>query len=259
MKSGIKVLSIASGLIILIGILILVMGFAFGGTLESDRTEKTTIEAEGTFTKIDIKASSANIIIKKSDTDKTYAICDSSKKISYELKAESGTLCLKEIDNRKWYDHIGFFFGWRDAVLYLPEENYASLSIDISSGNIKCEDEIFSFAEAELMSTSGSIKYSAKAERLSANVSSGSIYIEKLNAQSIRLNAVSGSINFTRCDGKEITMECTSGSIKGSLLTGKIFDIKTSSGSSSYPDMTIGGGTFKATTSSGNVKITVEE
>ncbi len=236
MKTGIKVLGAVCGLFIIIGIILVVMGLAFGGGINDDPTEEVTLPAEGEFDKISVDISSANVIIKRSTDDKSYAVCDSSDKLKYELNVEGGVLSLTEIDNRKWYDHIGIFFRSRDAVIYLAGDSYDALTIKVSSGNIYFDEDIV-FTDAEM------------------NTSSGNIRITGLFAESLEVKASSGNISLSKCSvNKSIQIDLSSGNVKLSEIIAASINAETSSGNIGIYDSTLTE-IMQIKISSGNIKI----
>ena len=66
-----------------------------------------------------------------------------------------------------------------------------------------------------------------------------------------------GDVNFDGCDAGEIYIKTDTGNVKGSLLSEKVFIVKTNTGNVKVPE-TVTGGKCKITTSTGDVKITVD-
>ena len=88
---------------------------------------------------------------------------------------------------------------------------------------------------------------------------SGGIYLENVVCQeSCTVTNVSGSIELAGCDAMSFDLKTTSGGIRASLLSAKTFDCHTTSGSVHVPKDG-NGGTFRAKTVSGSIRVTVAE
>ncbi len=255
MKTGIKVLSIVCGILILIGIILSVMALIFGG-FGNEKTKVVTLTAGEEFTKISIETGMSDVVIEKSDTNETYAMCDESKKIKYELKIENGTLFLSEIDNRKWYDYIGIHFGDRKTTLFLKADSYESLNIKTLSGSIDFDEEI-SFKDANVNAMSGSVKIeSAAIDNLKASAMSGSVDIHRISAKSIEAEATSGGVYLTDLQIEDgISVTASSGGINIERAIVKSITASASSGNINLFDITASSA-LNLSAVSGNIKIT---
>ena len=88
---------------------------------------------------------------------------------------------------------------------------------------------------------------------------SGSIYLENVICkESCSIKNTSGSIELAYCDAMSFDVKNTSGSIRASLLSAKTFDCHSVSGGVSTPKDG-NGGTFRANSSSGSIRVTVVE
>lgn len=67
-----------------------------------------------------------------------------------------------------------------------------------------------------------------------------------------------GDITFDKCDAAEIYVETSTGDVTGTLLSEKIFITKTSTGKINVPE-SLTGGKCKITTSTGDIKIYIEQ
>lgn len=136
--------------------------------------------------------------------------------------------------------------------------NCASLSMNATSGSIGGS----TLRIGEMLSvstTSGSIRLTdCTAAVLSARNTSGSIKLTDVLCDEADIHNVSGSITLLRCDGERLLLESTSGSISGTLRTEKVFSAKSTSGSVHVPD-TASGGVCEARTTSGSIRLDVEQ
>ena len=202
-------------------------------------------------------------------------------------------------DARKWYEYIGILKAFQDpsVILYLPKQTYESLSVHTTSGSIKVQTG-FVLSNASLQNTSGSILCNSRVEgdlnvkntsgsiHISGGVGgnlevrnvSGSIKIKDATPESVTIKNTSGgidlinvvcagtcevengssSIELERCDAASFDLKTVSGGIKASILSGKVFDCHSTSGGVHLPENSEGG-TFKARTTSGGIRITIVE
>ncbi len=78
-----------------------------------------------------------------------------------------------------------------------------------------------------------------------------------LAGESISVKTTTGDVELEKIDAAEIVIETDTGDVKGSLLTGKTFETDTDTGKVRVPDDEAGG-TCKITTSTGDIRITIE-
>lgn len=95
--------------------------------------------------------------------------------------------------------------------------------------------------------------------RATVKSTSGSIdLINVVCRESCTVANTRGSIELEGCDAASFDLRTVSGSIKGSILSGKVFDCHSTRGSLHVPENG-DGGTFKARTTSGGIRITIVE
>lgn len=153
--------------------------------------------------------------------------------------------------------------------------NFESARLESVSGSIEMYSDVKDELRAE--STSGRVTVeNASPERLTAKNKSGSVSLSRIRSEDIdastvsgrielcnviassHLNAesVSGSVELDRCDADRIRIESTSGSVKGTLLSDKIFTARSASGSVDVP-RSASGGECEISTTSGSIKIEI--
>lgn len=213
---------------------------------------QNTYELTDDFSDISISENESHIRFLPAEDGVCKVVCEENEKIFYLIEVVAGTLYIESVDNRDWLDHIGIFFDSRELIVYLPKSEYDSLAIENISGSTTVP-EGFSFAEVDIESTSGSIKFFAESSEvldlysvsgslkiencspktLEADSNSGSITISSVGeSTALRASSVSGSIKLTDCRFSEITANNTSGSVtlENTVASGHI-RIETVSGS----------------------------
>lgn len=301
MKSSTKALLITGSLLLLAGILMvavssLFLSFNVTGEYPFSFSQKEEY-LEDSFSDIFIKTTQFDVTIHPSAEDSPRIRYPNSKDFSVSLEIENNTLTLRETDHRIWYRRIfnlAYLSG--QVELYLPSDDYQSLSIRSASGDITIEKG-FSFDQLTLHAVSGSLDVTmvdadsvdcsttsgnitlrntkvteniklktvsgdieigtALCNSLSASATSGDIELIALQAEKLLdTKAVSGSIRLSGCDADDIALKTTSGSIRGTILSEKIFEAHSTSGSITLPPDGPGG-ICKVQTTSGNIHLEI--
>lgn len=237
-----------------------------------------TYTIDEAFTDIFVKGAECDILLRPSNDNKCSVICRDGDKISHSVAVKNNTLTIERTDNRKWYECIGIYWGRMEIIVYLPQTEYKTLEAASVSGSIDIPDN-FSFTEAKVGSTSGSVNFSAsvskslsaktvsgsiklgnvKCENVTSRSTSGSIKLSDVTASgSMDIETVSGGIRLAGCDAGSLRLKSVSGSITGSLLTPKTFSSNTVSGSINLP-ASAPGGRCEIKTTSGNIKLEIEK
>ena len=236
-----KSVIIASAFIIL-GLIIFVASMAVNGW---DFTKLSTVEAvknayviEESFTDIEINSDTTDVIILPSKDGKVTVICEEDKKLYHEAAVYDGILKIYETDTREWYDHIGIFFGSRRVTVYLPENEYGSVNINVLTGSVKISDTVFS-GDIKLKSSTGDVKLK--------NVISDGL---------MTVNGTTCDVKFENIDAKEIAITVSTGDVCGTILTDKVFTAKASTGDISVPASS-GNESCSIKTSTGDIEIEI--
>ena len=136
---------------------------------------------------------------------------------------------------------------------------YNSLCMDVTTGDIEiyginCTEDItldFSTGEIEMKNVT--------CKRFFAKGTTGDIEMENvIGSDLFSLETNTGDIELIGCDAAELNLKATTGDIYGSLLSEKIFITDTSTGKVDTPRGT-SGGICQITTTTGNIKMTVEK
>ena len=151
------------------------------------------------------------------------------------------------------------------------------IDMTVSTGNIKLQD--INTKNIKLKTSTGDIKVNNVnvEEDIKIDVSTGKINLDNVtgvnaNLESstgkmfltnvilsgnMNLKASTGDIKFDGSDAANITVKTSTGDVTGTILTGKVFTCNTSTGKVQVPD-SVAGGTFKAETSTGDIKIQIK-
>ncbi|MBQ8351581.1 MAG: DUF4097 family beta strand repeat protein [Clostridia bacterium] len=257
----------------------------------------TTHTVSESFLDIDIRTIEADIKLLPAEDGTCRVVCEETDKISHAVTVAGNTLTIRRHDSRKWYEKINLYFPTLSLTVYLPQEEYAALTLQSVSGDITISDAFY-FGNTAISSTSGNLTDHARtngnltASTVSGNITlsqhtgghlavsttSGEIHLRDMSASAVSVSttsgniamtdvvavgmlqaeSVSGEVYLTRVDGDRLTLSTVSGNITASLLSGKDFSYDTVSGHVSLPPDTAGAGACQLETTSGNIRITIE-
>lgn len=229
------------------------------------------------FSSISVNTDTANVTVLPSPDGACRVICVEREKEIHTVSVTDGTLNIQLTDTREWYDHISIFSRPTSITLYLPRSEYDSVCIKADTGDINVEDisvgtlnicvstgdvsakSVSSDGEVSVGVTTGDACLTdLTCKNLTSSGSTGNITLKSVRASdSISLKRSTGDVTFDGCDAAALTVKTSTGNVRGSLLTEKIFSVKTSTGKVSVPDGT-SGGTFDATTSTGDIIIEIK-
>ncbi len=247
-----KKIILTAAILLILGLAITAIALALGGSFDTVQYSEVTHEIDRDFDHIALSTSSANVIIKRSDSDKCYAVCSENDKITYTVTVDDGTLTVKENDSRRWWNLIQISFQSARVTLYLPKEAYTSLSVNTGAGGILCHEKELSFDRANLSSAGGAIDLSApiKSElvakassgriklvgstlnSITVFASSGGVVLEDMAATGLlKATTSSGGIRVKNCNAAELSVEVTSGGVALENVTAtELFTVVASSG-----------------------------
>ena len=283
---------VALGLVIFAGVMT-VYDYDFT-KLSTVTYETNTYEIGDAFDKIAIDVNTTEIKFAPSADERCRIDCFETDKVKYSATVQDSTLIIEKVDTRKWYDYIGIFLGKQTLTLYLPQDNYTSLSINTNTGDVVLPKD-FTFEEIEIDGDTADVQCLASVSKnIEIELSTGSIGVTELTAENIDFSTATGDINinnvnvngnveietdtgnislnkvvakgdfeiesstgnvkFEKSDAAQIFVKTSTGNVTGNLLSEKIFITDTSTGNVIVPK-TVSGGKCEITTSTGNIEI----
>ena len=287
---------LALGFIICVFISI-VTNFDFG-RFNSMSSEHNEYVFENDFDSVSVDVAVSKVTITKSDSKECRVECDEVSKMKHYVSVENGTLTIRFVDERKWYERIGVSFCKMQVIVYLPNDAYTDFTIKSNTGDVTVSDG-FSCRNITIKGNTSGIACNASAsETMDIDTDTGAVSVENVSAGAMNLkcstgkiqvnsakidkkadfktstgkiilvnvvaegelSAVSatGNIEFENCDAASIYMKSNTGNVKGSLLTPKVFITDTGTGSIKVPSSTEGG-RCEITTSTGNINVTISD
>jgi DUF4097 and DUF4098 domain-containing protein YvlB len=209
---------IASTLIVFGGLMFTLSSCASGWSFGGKREQKINTVTED-FHGIVIESDTADISILPSEDGSCKVVAYDIKKINYSVNVEDGILKIKLEDTRKWFEKI-FNMGSGSLTVYLPESEYASLSISEDTGAIKVSDS-FTFGKIDIdLSTGDTEIYADVTDALKISGSTGDIKVEDITCGSLSVAVSTGDVNLSgiNCSG-DVSVEVSTGDSKLSNVT----------------------------------------
>ncbi len=184
-------------------------------------TGATTIPADFTFNKADIKLSTGVLDLKaKVNTD-------------VNIEASTGSVKVEGITPKSLYVYMS-----TGSLSIKDVEVEGACTLRVSTGKVNVNN--------------------LKANTLTVNASTGKITLENtIIVDSINIKASTGDVKLIDSDAQTLTIETSTGDVEGTLLTAKIFDVRTDTGDVDVP-MSGVGGICKVTTDTGSITIRIK-
>ena len=242
MKVKLIITIVVAAALIFIGIAVAACGFAMSGfdikKLTTDPEVTNYVTPEQDFDSIIIDATTADLKILPSTDGQCKIDLVERENLYFMPSVENGILTINEIDDRKWYEYIGIGWGNMSITLYLPKEQYDSLTVELTTGRAQIDSGL-EFGKVDVKATTGSVKCEAKVtESLAIKCTTGLIYASGAKVDTIRLKASTGSIELCNSSCKGLEIEATTGSIKLSEVSGTgDFDIEATTGKINLSDV----------------------
>ena len=242
MKVKLIITIVVAAALIFIGIAVAACGFAMSGfdikKLTTDPEVTNYVTPEEDFDSIIINATTADLKILPSTDGQCKIDLVERKNLYFMPSVENGILTINEIDDRKWYEYIGIGWSNMSITLYLPKEQYDSLTVELTTGKAQIDSGL-EFGKVDVKATTGNVKCEAKVtESLEIKCTTGLIYASGAKVDTIRLKASTGSIELCNSSCKGLEIETTTGSIKLSEVSGTgDFDIEATTGKINLSDV----------------------
>jgi len=219
----------AAGLITFVGVM---MAFNWDFTkLSTMSYQINTHEISDTFQNISIKTNTADIVFNPSEDGKCKVVCHEMEKVTHTVSVEEGSLTIKRVDKRKWYDFVGINFRTPKITVYIPQRDYAALIIKESTGDITIP-KAFAFDAVDIDVSTGDVKLMSSVKGLGKiNTSTGDVRVESGFCGSLDLQTSTGKITVSnvKCDG-DITVVVSTGKVNLKDVTCKNLTSRGSTG-----------------------------
>jgi DUF4097 and DUF4098 domain-containing protein YvlB len=209
MSNAAKVWLIIAAVLVLIGLVITLVAMIAQdfkmGNFSTSKFETEVHNVTDEFSNILIDTSTADIIFAPSNDGKCRVECYEKENINHLVSVSDGTLTITENDTRKWYEHIEIFsFGSTTVTVYLPNEEYASLTVECSTGDVKIPSD-FSFENIDISADTTDVLCSASVSgKLKIKLSTGDAQLDCVGSPEeidVRVSTGDIRIDATSCSG----------------------------------------------------------
>ena len=221
----------------------------------SNNYETNSYEVKEEFSKINVDTDTANIAFVPSDDGMCRVVCYEKANESHSVEVQNGTLTVKVLDNRKWYDYINVGIDSPKITVYLPKTEYSSLVINEDTGDIEIAKD-FEFESIDVSLETGNVKcYASATETVKIVASTGDVYAEGISASSLDLKTSTGDITASgiTCDGN-VTIGVSTGKSYLSNIECKNLTSTGSTGDTSLTNV-VATGKISIKRSTGNVTL----
>ena len=143
----------------------------------------------------------------------TRIVCYEHPSVKHTVSVADGTLTIRAVDERKWYEHIGIFFDSPKITVYLPGGEYGNLHIKESTGEVEIRRD-FAWESVDITASTGDVAcYASASGSVSVKTSTGAIRMEGLSTGALDLSVSTGRVSVS-----DVTC---AGSIKIRVSTGR--------------------------------------
>lgn len=211
-----KILTLACFLI-LIGTMLFTLAACTGGgfaKIFGGNTVETVKTVDTKFENISIFTDTANIIFLPSEDETCKVVACDKTKVRYDATVENGTLILKSIDERNWFERAFNFFQNATLKVYLPESTYSALTIEEDTGDISIPAD-FSFKSIDIeLSTGNTDLRSSVSDFISIDGSTGNVYVKDISCGSLSIDVSTGNVSLSNVDCfGEVEIEVSTGNV----------------------------------------------
>ena len=217
MNKGIKVLLIVVGVLVFACLVFFVGGMTMlqwdFNRLGGGKYETNTYEISQNFEDISIDVATDDISLVLSGDKGCKVVCYEQERLKHAVEANGKTLTISVDDTRKWYEHIGFFsLETPKTTVYLPKEQYASLLIRSSTGDIRIPKD-FSFDTIDIAGSTGDVDCKASSKGTTTiKRSTGDILVSDASSGGFSLTASTGEIRLKSVSSEgEIALKVSTG------------------------------------------------
>ena len=198
MKRTTKTWLTAAAVLACAGILlfVLVMGVHHWdfSALSTVRPTSDTVEIRESFSSISIASDTESIAFLLAEGGGCSVRFIEFETVRHTAAVEDGTLVIETIDEGRWYDHLMIAFYSPSIIVYLPQDTYASLRIDQSTGDVLIPKN-FTFEDVTISASTGDIEIDASVSGpVRVETDTGEIRIRDASVGALDLSVSTGAV-----------------------------------------------------------------
>lgn len=189
---------ITAGILVVLGLALFAAAMAAHGWnftgLNTAKYETCTHEISDSFNSISLYTNTADIIFVPSENGTCSVTCYEPEYARHDVSVQDGTLTVREVNTREWYDNINITSETPRITLSLPDAEYRGLFISESTGDIEIPKD-FRFERMEISASTGDITNRASAsDTIKITTSTGGIRVENVSAAALDLSVSTGRV-----------------------------------------------------------------
>lgn len=172
-------------------------------SLSTNRYETNEYQLSEDFRSISIVADTADIVFVPSENATCRVVCYEQANQKHSVAVKDGVLVIEVVDERKWYEYIGFNFGDCKLTVYLPKGEYGALSIESDTGDVEISDA-FGFESVEISEHTGRVtNHASVLGEMKIQTTTGDILLENVSAGTLVLSVSTGRVTVSdvSCEG----------------------------------------------------------
>lgn len=246
MKKGVKIsLIIAMSLILLGSILFLVVMTANGwdfNKLSTGKMQTNRYTVSESFDSISVDVETTDVQFIKTDEATGKVVCFEKENAYHEVTVQDGVLQIRLVDQRKWYEFIGFHFKSPTLTVYVPTTQQPALNVKGSTGDVNVMQGL-TFASMDISVSTGDVEINASTVGvMKVKTSTGDIDVKNLSAGSLDISVSTGDIELENCTViAGLTMKVSTGDIELDNVTAKTLTSTGDTGEVSMQNVVIEG------------------
>ena len=198
MKKQTKIWMIAATVLIVLGLILFTAAMTANhwdfSKISTSNYQTNTYTVDEPFRNIEIKTDTADIFFLPSEDGICKVICYEKENATHSVSVLNETLTVKVVPSKDWIQ-IGITSKSPKITVYLPENEYHSLLIQESTGDIEIPKE-FHFQNMDITASTGDIKnYASASEDMSISTGTGDIFTKNVFAKKLYLSVSTGEIH----------------------------------------------------------------
>ena len=267
------------------------------GKLGAGKFETKTYTPEGDLSSLEISLRISDVTVQVTTDGVLRVECYETEKQPHTVTLADGKLTVTATDQRKWYEKITIFSKSPKVTVYVPAGEYESLTLETDTGDVEMTGGTYR-ASVKIKTGTGDVSISpltagnvgirtntgkvtvsdATCADLSVETDTGKVKLTDVNCAALTVETDTGSVTLTnvvgtgdakietdtgdvrfdRCDAANYRVRTSTGDVEGTIRTEKVFFASSRTGKTDVPH-TRSGGDFDASSSTGDIEITIAE
>lgn len=162
------------------------------GTAKYETNTHTLYEE---FRDIRVELDTADIRLLLAEDGVGYIECYEETNARHSVTVENGTLTIRVVNEKKWYEYIDVDWSTPEITVYLPKEEYGALTVKGDTGSVMLPKTIrFDSIDVDT-DTGGVVCLSSASKSIRIKTSTGTIRVKEVQAETLTLSASTGLVS----------------------------------------------------------------